>query len=82
MSNKIDELVKGKFGPGLPPVHELEQRTAIALVSTHPVYDFTRPLPENVIPVGGLHIRDAKPVPKVNNDNSFLTNKILVCAEC
>lgn len=44
---------------------ELEERTAIALVSTHPVFDYPAPLPENVIPVGGLHIRDTKPLPEV-----------------
>lgn len=61
----MDKLVEGKFGSELPPVHELEQRTVIALVTTHPVFDHTRPLPENVISVGGLHIRDVKPVPMV-----------------
>lgn len=65
---KIDKLVEGKYGRGMPPVSELEKRTAIALVSTHPTFDYTRPLPENVIPVGGLHIQDAKPVPKELND--------------
>lgn len=46
---------------------ELEQRTAIAFVSTNPIYDYTQPLPENVIPVGGLHIRDPKSLPQVCN---------------
>lgn len=43
---------------------ELEQRTAIAFVNTNPVFDIPQPLPENVIPVGGLQIRDNKTLPK------------------
>lgn len=62
---KVDKLLDGHFGRDMPSVSEIEKRTALALVSTHPVFDYTRPLPENVISVGGLHIRDAKPVPKV-----------------
>lgn len=61
----IDKLVEGKFGPGLPRMTEIEQRTAIALVNTNPAFDYLIPLPENVIPVGGLHIRDSKPLSKV-----------------
>lgn len=64
-NDKLDKLLDGKFGPGMPTMNELEKRTAIALVSTHPVFDYLAPLPENVIPVAGLHIRDTKPLPEV-----------------
>lgn len=37
----------------------------LALVNTNPAVDYLAPLPENVIPVGGLHIKDPKPLPKV-----------------
>lgn len=60
-----DKLLEGKFGPDMPSITEIERRASMALVSTHPIFDYTRPLPENVIPVGGLHVRNAKPVPKV-----------------
>lgn len=62
---KLDKLVSEKFGPGYPTMTELEHRTAIAFVNTNPTFDAPAPLPENVIPVGGLHIRDTKPLPKV-----------------
>lgn len=64
---KLDTLVREKFGPGYPSMTELEQRTAIALVNTNPSFNIPMPLPENVIPVGGLHIRDTKPLPEVRN---------------
>lgn len=37
----------------------------LALVNTNPAMDYLAPLSENVIPVGGLHIKDPKPLPKV-----------------
>lgn len=54
------------MGPGIPSIKELEERTVIALVSTNPAIDYPASLPENVIPVGGLHVRDTKPLPKVD----------------
>lgn len=62
---KFDELVAEKFGPGYPTITEMEQRTAIAFVNTNPTFNIPAPLPENVIPVGGLQIADTKPLPKV-----------------
>lgn len=64
-NRKLDQLVDGQFGPGMPSISELEKHTAIAFVNTNPAFDYPAPLPENVIPVGGLHIQDPKPIPKV-----------------
>lgn len=64
-NKKIDAIINEKFGPGITPVANLEERTLIAMVNTNPAMDYLAPLPENVIPVGGLHVRDTKPLPKV-----------------
>lgn len=42
---------------------ELEQRTILVFVNIHTVLDVAQPLAPNVIPVGGLHIKDVKPLP-------------------
>lgn len=70
--------MEGKFGANLPSMTELEQRTAIAFVNTNPAVDHMAPLPENIIPIGGLHIRDTKPLPKVIflNNHSIAGNKL------
>lgn len=64
-SRLMDEISTEKFGPGLPSVGDIEKQTALVLVNTNPAMDYMAPLPENVIPVGGLHIKDPKPLPKV-----------------
>lgn len=62
---KLDKLATKYFGPDVPSIQTLEQRMLLALVNTNPAMDYQSPLPENVIPVGGLHIKDPKSLPKV-----------------
>lgn len=64
---ELDRMLRTKFGAGLPTMSELEQKTAIAFVNTNPTFNIPAPLPENVIPVGGMHIKDTKPLPKVKH---------------
>jgi glucuronosyltransferase len=40
----------------------LEEDTMLMLVNTHPATDFPEPLPPNIIPVGGLQIKEPKPL--------------------
>lgn len=59
-------LVNKYFGSDIPSLAELEQRSCATFINSNPVLDYAAPLPENVIPVGGLHIKEANPLPKVN----------------
>lgn len=65
MISAVDKLVQPYFGSLVPSTGELERRISVVLVNTNPVMDYSAPLPENVIPVGGLHIKDPQPLPKV-----------------
>lgn len=58
-------MIEKHFGPGVPSYKELDRKAAIAFVSTNPVMDYRVPIPENIIPVAGLHIKDPKPLPEV-----------------
>lgn len=68
MISAYDKLASKYFGHGIPTTSEIEQKMLLALVNTNPAMDYAAPLPENVIPVGGLHIKDPKPLPKVRSD--------------
>lgn len=52
-----------RFGPDLPFVGDLERMSVLALVNTHPAFDYPEPLPPNVIAVGGLQVRPPQPLP-------------------
>lgn len=55
------------FGPDMPGIGQLEKRAKLALINTNPVIDNLEPLLPNVIHVGGIHIKEAKALPKVNS---------------
>lgn len=62
----VDEMSAKTFGPDYPKGSDLESKTVLALVNSHPSIDFPEPLSPNVIPVGGLQIRSPpKALPKV-----------------
>lgn len=46
-----------------PSVGELQCRAILALVNIHPCFETAQPLPPNVIPVAGLHIKKANRLP-------------------
>lgn len=49
----------------LPDYHEMNKNISIILTNTHPSFSYPRTLPPQVIEVGGLHCRPAKPLSKV-----------------
>lgn len=49
----------------IKPLTEVERNISLLLSNTDPVLDYPVPLPPNIIPVGGMHIKPAKPLPKV-----------------
>lgn len=61
----VNQISEKYFGSSVPSATQLEQKTIIALVNTHPVMDHLLPITENVIPVAGLHIKEPKPLPDV-----------------
>lgn len=64
---ELDYIMQKYFGPDLPPISQLEKRAKLALINANPIIDNLEPLLPNVIPVGGIHIKKSKPLPKVNS---------------
>lgn len=60
-----NEMLRRKFGPSFPDVRLLSRNTSLILVNQHYAIHGARPLPPNVIEVGGLHLAtrsSAKPL--------------------
>lgn len=63
--NRLDSIMMKYFGPDLPPISQLEKRATLALVNSNPILDSLGPMPDNVIAIGGMHIKRPKPLAKV-----------------
>ncbi|EDS25660.1 UDP-glucuronosyltransferase 2B20 [Culex quinquefasciatus] len=60
----LDKMVREYFQyDDLPYVPDLDRLSRVLLVNAHYSIDFPEPAPPNLIPVGGLQIKEAKPVP-------------------
>ncbi|ALC39363.1 CG17322, partial [Drosophila busckii] len=57
-----DAFLRQRFGPGMPSTAKLVRNTSIMLVNQHYALSGARPLPPNVIEVGGLHLKQPRPL--------------------
>ncbi|KAH8357059.1 hypothetical protein KR200_009485 [Drosophila serrata] len=56
-------LIRQRFGPDVPSTEELVRNTSLMLINQHYSMSGPKPLPPNVIEVGGVHITPPKPLP-------------------
>lgn len=54
----------------IQPLDVYQRRLKLLLTNTDPIWDFSMPHTPNIIPVGGIHIKEAKKLP--NNLQKFL----------
>lgn len=58
-------MLKQKFGDKIPSVKELKQQTSLMFVNSHYSLSGVKPLSPAVIEVGGIHIKEPKPLKQV-----------------
>lgn len=59
----VDDIIKKHF-PGAKTVFEVFGDASISLINSHPATNWPRSLPPTMIPIGPLHTRLPKPLPK------------------
>lgn len=62
---RSQQLAEDYFQERLPWVGDVANNSSLLLVNTYLSLSQSRPLPPNVISVGGIHIKDQQPLPKV-----------------
>lgn len=60
--------MKVLFGENTPNGDDLEDLHRLMLVNAHSSIDFPESLPPNIIPVGGLQVKEPQPLDKKIND--------------
>ena len=61
--NAVHSVFKQRINPYCPSLIEIEKNVSLVFTNTHPSFSYPRTLPPQVIEVGGLHCRPAKPLP-------------------
>lgn len=71
-----NDLIRRRFGAGIPDVAELAKRVSLVLVNQHFTFTGPRPLSNQLIEIGGIHIAAApKPLPDVSFSFRILKSK-------
>ena len=65
-TSSLEKAHKERY-PNSRSVGEMAREISLALVNSHPTTAWQRALPPNVIPIGSVHTRPAKPLEQVNN---------------
>lgn len=60
-----NKIVRGIFGPKVPSLRELKKQVQLIFLNVNPIWDFNRPVPPNIIYLGGIHQKPDKQLPKV-----------------
>ncbi|XP_052752720.1 UDP-glucosyltransferase 2-like isoform X2 [Galleria mellonella] len=61
---KQNEMMKRVFGSDIPPLSELYNNIDMLFLNAHPFWDSNRPVPPNVVYLGGLHRKPVKELPQ------------------
>lgn len=60
-----DEELRKRFGNDIPNVAEIGQRISLTFVNQHYSYAGSKPLSQQLVEIGGIHIKPAKAIPQV-----------------
>ena len=71
MDAPAHRIAKQHFGESLPALSQLARNTSLIFVNNHFSFNRPRPLVPGVIEVAGIHIKPAKPLPKVSSFNNW-----------
>lgn len=57
--------------PGCPPLDDIERDISLVFTNSHPVFHYQRPMTPEMVEIGGIHCKEAKPLPTVSSCASF-----------
>ncbi|XP_041972154.1 uncharacterized protein LOC121728109 [Aricia agestis] len=59
-----DKMLRDLFDPNIPPLAELNNNIDMMFLNNHDVWDTNRPVPPNLVYIGGIHLNPPKDLPK------------------
>ncbi|XP_053619945.1 UDP-glycosyltransferase UGT5-like isoform X3 [Plodia interpunctella] len=64
LEERQNEVMRKVAGPNVPPLKELFNKVDMLFLNAHPIWDSNRPVPPNVVYLGGIHKIPPKDLPK------------------
>jgi glucuronosyltransferase len=61
----FDRVALKFFGPSIPPIGQVIRNASMMFLNTHHSFNKARPMVPNVVDVGGINVKPAKPLSKV-----------------
>lgn len=61
-----NQVLRERFGDDIPDVAEIAKKISLTFVNQHYSYSGPRPLSNQLVELGGIHIREPKPIPEVS----------------
>ncbi|XP_054285629.1 UDP-glycosyltransferase UGT5-like isoform X1 [Macrosteles quadrilineatus] len=61
---RSERIAQKMFGDSLPPLEVLARNTSLLMVNTHHALHGPRPLSPQVVEIGGIHVKEPKPLDK------------------
>lgn len=59
------EIAREHFGKEMPPLEEIAMQTSLIMTNTHFAHYLARPLVPGLKEIGGVHIKENRPLPEV-----------------
>ncbi|XP_050676852.1 UDP-glucosyltransferase 2-like [Leptidea sinapis] len=63
LEERENEIIRKHLGEDFRTLSEMHQNVALVLLNTHPIWDLIRPVPSNLVYLGGLHLQKENPLP-------------------
>ncbi|XP_028035352.1 UDP-glucuronosyltransferase 2B31-like [Bombyx mandarina] len=63
LEEKDNELVQSAFGINMPKLNDMVDNISLILLNVHPIWEHNRPVPPNLIYIGGIHQKLQKALP-------------------
>lgn len=62
-----EKMIRDYFGDKSVKIEELKKQVDLLFINAHPIFEGNRPVPPNVVYLGGLHMKPVQKLPKVTN---------------
>ncbi|XP_046972654.1 UDP-glucosyltransferase 2-like [Vanessa cardui] len=59
-----NDVLRSIIGSNIPNLKDLRQNVRMLFLNVHPLWDFNRPVPPNVLYLGGMHLKPQQDLPK------------------